>query len=225
MKKSLVLLIALFTAGLLSAQRLGVQGGYSLSTPFIGTEDNAVDFNARSGSGFHIGALFDWDVTNRWGFEAAVLYNMRTAHFNMAYRSDTTTIFNREVFYLDIPLHLTVHFPVKKTRVSVFLGPSFNVGLHGKDIAWLNIPTKKPVSLEKDVFGKEKPLQRFDLSAELGFSVEYRKMLMSASYELSLLNTAYKNYTYTFSLPPTSVPYYYQGVFKLSVAYLFDLTK
>ena len=87
MKKSLVLLIALFTAGLLSAQRLGVQGGYSLSTPFIGTEDNAVDFNARSGSGFHIGALFDWDVTNRWGFEAAVLYNMRTAHFNMAYRS------------------------------------------------------------------------------------------------------------------------------------------
>jgi hypothetical protein len=75
------------------------------------------------------------------------------------------------------------------------------------------------------VFGKEKPLQRFDLSAELGFSVEYRKMLMSASYELSLLNTAYKNYTYTFSLPPTSVPYYYQGVFKLSVAYLFDLTK
>src|SRR5574344_1944736 len=122
MKKILALFAILLLVGNLSAQRLGVQGGYSLSTPFIDTEDIAVNFNPHSGSGFHVGALFDWDMTNRWGFEASVLYNMRTMRFNMEYQSDTSTIFRREVFYLDIPIHFIVHFPVRKTRISLFLG-------------------------------------------------------------------------------------------------------
>lgn len=225
MKKILALFAILLLVGNLSAQRLGVQGGYSLSTPSIGTEDNAVNFNPQSGSGFHVGALFDWDMTNRWGFEASVLYNMRTMRFNMEYQSDTSTIFRREVFYLDIPIHFIVHFPVRKTRISLFLGPSFNIGLHGKDVAWLDLPTERPVSLEKEVFGDEQPLQRFDLSAELGMAVEYKQLQFRASYEVSVLNTAYSDYGYTFSLPTTSVPYFYQGVFKFSVAYMFDLTK
>ena len=147
MKKSLVLLVALFTAGLLSAQRLGVQGGYSLSTPFIGTEDNAVDFNARSVL-VYIGALLGC-VTNRWGFGRP--YSICVLRISIGVQ---VGYYDHIQPYVLAFLYIYCSFGKKPAFPS--FAPSF-VGLHGKDIAWLNIPTKSPSVSKKMCLAKKTP--------------------------------------------------------------------
>lgn len=226
MKKIFFVLLFLVCVLGASAQRLGVIGGYQLNTPFPSTNAEGVNFNARMGSGFHGGLLFDWDMTNRWGLELGAMYSLRSSSYNLSYTSDTTTIFKRQVYYLDIPLHVYVNFPMKRWTLAVYAGPSFNLGLHGKDIAWENTDMQKPVALEtEDMYGDDGRLKRFEIAAELGLTAKYKNYEVRAGYQMGLNDVTKDNYQWTLDLPVNSKTYFYQGELKVSVAYLFDLGK
>ena len=211
----------------ISAQRLGFVGGYQLTTPFPIVAGKVIDFNEKSGSGFHVGGYFDWDFHKCFGLDAQILYAMRNIKFDMHYKSDTTTIFKRNTFNFEIPLHVYANFHIKKGWfLSPFLGPSFAIGLHGKDIAWQNTEHQKPVDLQtKDLYGKDNRMNRFEIAGEAGLMLKYKNYGARASYSLGLTNLTTKKYAFTTSLPPNYNRYLFNGVFKLSFVYVFDLRK
>ena len=53
--------------------------------------DKSVAFTMIPGGGLHLGMLFEMDVTNRWGFDAAVMYEMRTMRWDINYNNDSTS--------------------------------------------------------------------------------------------------------------------------------------
>ncbi len=208
------------------AQRLGGVASYQLTQSFQTTSDNLVDFNAKPGSGFAVGVWFDWDITRRWGLEVGATYNLRSANYDLHYQSDTSTIFKRQVYFLNIPVHAYVNFPFKKWTLALYFGPSFNVGLHGKDIAWENTEIQKPVMLEtENIFGEDGRLQRFEIGAEIGLNAKYRNFIWSIGYHQGFNNLVKNDYNWTFDLPTGTKKYVAMGEVKISFGYLFNLGK
>lgn len=211
-----------------AAQKLGFIGGPSMSHSTMWCEDEGAGFKPIPGAGFHVGALFEWDITNRWGWDAAVMYEMRSSAFDLSYSGvDTTNYFNRQLFYLNVPVHVYVNFPIRNRYViSTFVGPVFTCALHGRDIAWENTEMRKPVMYEKeDLFGKEGRIVRCEIAAEIGMAFKYRNFQGRLSYQYGINNLTKDNYLYTLPMTSGTKTYLTQGTLKLSFAYLFDLRK
>ncbi|MDR1591559.1 MAG: PorT family protein [Prevotellaceae bacterium] len=210
-----------------SAQRLGGIVGAQLTTPFPVVGGYNVDFNARSGAGFHAGALFEWDITGRFGVDVAAQYSLRSYSFNLHYTSEPTTIFHRQLYYLDIPVHAYLRIPLSQGIVlAPFAGASFSLGLHGKDMAWLDNETQKPVGKEtSELFGKDKRLTRAEIAGDVGVALKYKNYQWRASYALGLNNLTKQDFDWYIALNSKQSKYLFDGVFKLSFAYLFDLRK
>lgn len=213
----------------IQAQKLGFIGGPSLTHGNIWSENTNTEYLPIPGAGFHVGGLFEWDITNRWGFDAAILYDMRSSSFEMNYyNSDTTTLFSRQLFYFNVPVHLYVNIPIKnKYVVSFFAGPSLGIGLHGEDAAWMMIDNKKPVtSQDSEMFEKDKGrVVRFEIAAEIGMAFKYKAYQARIAYQYGINNSTKNGYQYTMPISSTTKNYYTQGSLKLSFAYLFDLRK
>ena len=231
MKKIIIIFSFTMLCVNISAQRLGFVGGYQLTTPFPLVAGKVIDFNEKSGSGFHIGGYFDWDFHKRFGLDIQLLYTMRNIKFDINYLPDTTrnftTHFVRNTFYFEVPIHVYANLHIKKGWIlSPFLGPSINIGLHGKDIAWENTDLQKPVDLQtKDLYGKDNRMNRFELAGEAGFMLKYKNYGVRTSYSLGLTNLTTKKYAFTTNLPSNYNRYLFNGVFKLSFVYVFDLRK
>ena len=233
MKKIFILLLCIVHCALcidLKAQKLGFVGGPSMSYGTIYTNDELASFTMIPGGGMHVGLLFEMDVTNRWGFDCAAMYELRTMRWGVNYNNDSITNgFKRQVGYFNIPFHFYVNFPIKSEYVvSFFGGPIFACGIHGQDWGWINdsnLDYRKPVTYEKeDMFGEKGRLVRCEILAELGLAFKWNALQGRISYQHSLNNDNCNKYTFT--LPMKNVnPYHTQGTVKLSVAYLFDLRK
>ena len=212
------------------AQKLGFVGGPSMSYGTITMSDNKASFTMLSGGGLHVGMLFEMDVTNRWGFDAAVMYELRTMRWGIGYNNDSISNgFKRQLGYLNVPFHFYVNFPIQNEYViSLFGGPVFACGLHGEDWAWVNDPKldyRKPVTYEKEnMFGDKGRLTRCEVAAELGVAFKWKALQGRLSYQHTLNNNNLNKYTFTLPLKGEK-PYHTQGTVKLSVAYLFDLRK
>ncbi|MDR0830215.1 MAG: PorT family protein [Prevotellaceae bacterium] len=232
MKKLILISFLTLFCTVISAQRLGFIGGYQLTTPFPFSyniyNEQDVNFNAASGSGFHVGGYFDWNIKSGYGLDAQILYSMRTTKFNLHYLSDTTTIFRRNIFSLEVPIHFFLNFPIKKGwTLSPYIGPSLTIGLHGKDIAWENTDREKPVDYQtSDLFDKDNGrLMRFELAGQIGLTAKYRNYAIRTGYSMSLTNLANQKFNWTLPLPSKQKNYLFNGVFSLSFIYVFDLRK
>ncbi len=233
MKRTALIVVLALCAMAAAAQRLGGVAGYQLSWGFNSTTSDVVNFGATPGSGFLVGVLFDWDITNRWGIEAAATYNLRTTKYRLQLaekqRLDTANIFKRQLYFLNIPVHAYVNFPFKKWTLALYFGPSFNVGLHGKDIAWQDTEWQKPVMLEDDkIFGSknEGRLYRFEIGAEIGLRFKYRNYSWSMGYHHGFNNLAKDDdFDWTLTLPANTKKRVTMGEFNVSFAYLFDLKR
>ena len=221
----------------LSAQKLGFIGGPSMSYGMVTQVDKSAAFTMIPGEGLHVGMLFEMDVTNRWGFDAAVMYELRTMRWDVGYVNDSTGIdvsnrFKRQLGYLNVPFHFYVNIPIQNQYVlSLFGGPVFACGLHGEDWAWENysenVPAgvHKPITYEKEnIFGKDGRLVRCEIAAEVGLALKWKGLQGRVSYQHGLNNDNFNKYAFTLPFG-NSKAYFTQGTVKLSVAYVFDLRK
>ena len=233
MKKKLLILFCIVQCAFyvdLSAQKLGFIGGPSMSYGIVTQVNKSAEFAMIPGGGMHVGMLFEMDVTNRWGFDAAVMYELRTMRWDLGYANDSVQVvdrrFKRQLGYLNVPFHFYVNFPIQNQYViSLFGGPVFACGLHGEDWAWEDTELRKPVTYEKEkIFGKDGRIVRCEIAAELGLAFKWKGLQGRLSYQHNLNNDNLNKYTFT--LPISNVkPYFTQGTVKLSVAYVFDLRK
>lgn len=231
MKKFSIIILLLTATLTMSAQRLGIMGGFQMTNAWALA--GKCEFNPKPGPGFTVGPIFEMSFSHRLGFDVAALYNMRHTSFDIDYefRPDTTVHLARTHFYLDVPVHLNVNFPVKNAlSMALFFGPSFNVALHGEDIAWENTDQKKPVGYDNDkLYGKDQSTEnrfnRFQVSGELGFAVKYKAFEWRASYNGSITNMTNKTFLWYVGLRQGQNKYLRDGNFKLTFAYMFDLRK
>lgn len=228
-RHTIAAILLLTVATTLSAQRLGFIAGPSLNHGTIASADHDATFLSIPGAGLHGGLLFEMDVTNRWGFDAAVMYELRTMRWHADHATvDTTTMFKRQIGYLNIPFHFYVNIPLRNDyRLSLFGGPVFTCGLHATDWAWLLTPTRRPVTYAHEkIFDKDEGrIVRCEIAAELGLALKKGPWQGRISYQYGINNSTSHHYLYTLPIASGTVNYLTQGTLKLSVAYLFDLRK
>ena len=228
--KFAIALVALLTISVTaSAQKLGFIGGPSLNHGTILSGDKNASFLSIPGAGLHAGLMFEYDVTNRWGFDISAMYELRTMRWKADYATvDTTTMFKRQIGYLNVPFHFYVNFPLKtELTLSLFGGPVFTCGLHATDKAWLMTPNQKPVTYAQEkIFEKDKGrIVRCEIAAEVGLALKWRNLQGRIGYQYGFNNSTANRYLYTLPMPYQTINYLTQGTLKLSVAYLFDLRK
>lgn len=212
-------------------QKLGIQAGYSLTNTFANIDHSQCSIKRTPVSGFTVGPLFSWDFYKHFGADIAVMANMRNADFVVSYKENTPTIFKQNLYYLDIPLHAYYKQVIKNTSLTIFVGPSFNIGLDGSNYAKEQTEFEKPIfDSEKDqteIFGEEKNYKRFEIGIDMGIAVEYKNILFKASYMQGLNNITQNAATpYGIEDIGSGIKQTYQhGVFSFCVGYTFNLKK
>lgn len=233
MKKLIIIIVAVLLAtASLSAQKLGLVGGLSFDYGALSLKDPLARITSLPNAGMHVGLQFEMDVTNRWGFDAQVTYQLRNMRWHLGYDDGETVTrtMDRMAGYLDVPFHFYVNFHTKgKYVLSIFAGPVFACGVHAHDWAWEQTDLRKPVAegpnRELDqMFDKDKGrIIRCQFALEAGLALKKGSFQGRISYQHSLNNNTLNNYTYT--LPTSVSPYMTEGQLKISFAYMFDLRK
>lgn len=226
MKKRLFVAILLFlSVYFVQAQKIGFVAGYTASYNYVDIPDYDIDFNQSLGSGYHFGGMLEWNFTPRWGLDLSLLYEIRNSRYNLSYVSDTTTRLNRTLQYLDLPVHFFMDFKVGKILLSPYVGGAICVGLAGKDKAWMDVPTERPVLfLDSDMYDKDDGhVNRWDLKGEAGLAAKYKHWQFRATYSMSLVDTSNDEFKWTLDVLRADDKSFYQGEAKFSICYLFDL--
>ncbi|MBQ0008324.1 MAG: outer membrane beta-barrel protein [bacterium] len=230
MKRNIIIVCLTLLAFSASAQKLGLVAGPSMDYGLIEITESDAYITPSVGAGLHVGAHFEMDVTNRWGFDAQITYQLRNMYWKVGYPSQgvVDSKFHRQTGYLDVPFHFYVNFPLKKGFVlNLFAGPVFTCGLHGHDWAWEDTELKKPVTELKDKMFDKKDgrMYRCEFALELGFALKWKNYQGRISYQHSV-NNDNNGYKYTLGgYSSYDAPYMTSGQFKLSFAYVFDLRK
>ncbi len=227
MKKILFLFLCFSVALVARSQELGFIGGPQMCHGVVAAADDKASFGSIPGGGLHLGMLFEMNLSSRWGFDVAAMYEYRVMRWNLNYQDvDITTRMRRELGYLNVPFHLFVDFPLNDNyALSLFGGPVFTCGLHAADRAWQMTDLRKPVTQANEkMFDKESGrVVRCEIAAEIGLALKWKRFQGRVSYQHGI-NNANKKYLFTM-LERNSKAYFTQGELKLSLAYLFDLRK
>ena len=231
--KRIILAISVFFFSInIFAQKfeLGFIGGYQLTNAyaFVGGDIDKINFNPKPGSGFSIGGYFGWTFHKNFGLDVQLLYAMRSYSFNMQYvKSDTSTIFKRQQFNLELPVHLNYRIKINnKFTIYPLIGASVNMALHGKDIAYENTDVQKPVDKKTDsssLFNKDGRTNRFEFSPEIGILFKYKNLGIRPLYSIGVTNLTNKSFSWTFYLPKDQSKYLFNRELKLTITYTFKL--
>jgi hypothetical protein len=235
MKKAFIAILSLILTTNIFSQKIeiGFIGGYHHTFPhaFTSGDIDVVRFNPRSGAGFVAGGYFGWNFYKDFGMDFQLLYTMRSYSFNMSYNNDTTrkysTIFNRQVFGIELPIHINYKFKVNDD-LSVYpvLGATVSMGIHGKDLAYEDSEYRKPINKETDsgeLFGKSGRMYRFEVSPEIGLLFKYKNWGIRPMYSVGLLNRTRKEFDWTYPLPSGQTKFLFNQRATLSVIYTFKL--
>jgi len=227
MKKQLTIILLLLATLAASAQKLGFVGGPSLTYGALTVSDPEASLKPIPMAGLHVGMQFEMDVTNRWGFDAQVLYLLRTYRWNLSYTDVTPHTMDRLEGFFDVPFHFYVNFPMKKNHLvlTLFGGPVFTCGLHAHDWAYEQTELRRPITEKnEDMYDKDRGrIVRCYIEGEVGLALKYKNYQGRLSYQHSFNNGTKNSYLYT--LPLADSPYLTTGDLRLSFAYLFDLRK
>ena len=235
MKKIILAIILIAAPLVVSAQKLraGFIGGYQHTFPYamVSGDVNKITFNPRSGMGIHVGGYLGWNFRSRLWLDVQLLYSMRSYRFDMQFNNDpkrtATTIFKRQVFYAELPLHLGYSFRIDDNiSILPIVGASFSAALHGKDIAYEATELQKPMTLEtenKNLFDKDGRMYRFGLSPEIGVDIRYKDWAVRPLYSVSINNITRQNFGWTYTLPSAQTKYLFNHVVRLSAIYMFKI--
>ena len=229
MDKRLIIIIVFAIVASLSvrAQKLGFVGGPSVTYGALTATDAEATLTPVPMAGLHVGMQFEMDVTNRWGFDAQVMYLLRTYRWNLTYPETTPHRMERLAGFLDVPFHFYVNFPQKQNHLvlTLFGGPVFTCGLHAHDWAYERTQLRRPITeMDELLYDTDKGhIVRCYIEAEVGLALKYKNYQGRVSYQHSINNGTNNLYLYT--LPLAKSPYFTTGDLRFSFVYLFDLRK
>ena len=132
MKKILLTLVVLLTTALSANAfgdfRLGVTGGYNLTTASFDNSTVKYTLEGKNGSGWFIGPKAYMSLFAGLGVEGAMLYNQRE------YKILSGKVVTEKLQSVDVPLNLKLNLTVQKVGVYLATGPQFSYGLGKNEI-------------------------------------------------------------------------------------------
>ena len=128
MKKILLTLVVLLTTALSANAfgdfRLGVTGGYNLTTASFDNSTVKHTLEGKNGSGWFIGPKAYMSLFAGLGVEGAIHYNQREYKM-LSGKAELT----EKLQSVDVPLNLKLNLTVQKVGVYLATGPQFSYGL------------------------------------------------------------------------------------------------
>lgn len=132
MKKILLTLVVLLTTALSANAfgdfRLGVTGGYNLTSASFDNSTVKHTLEGKNGSGWFIGPKAYMSLFAGLGVEGAMLYNQRE------YKMLSGKVVTEKLQSVDVPLNLKLNLTVQKVGVYLATGPQFSYGLGKNEI-------------------------------------------------------------------------------------------
>lgn len=129
MKKTLLTLVVMLTTALSASAfgdfRLGVTGGYNLTSASFDKTTLTRTLNGENGSGWFIGPKAYMGLVAGLGVEGSLLYNQRDYKISASEQGEV----HEKLRSVDIPLNLKLNLTVQKVGIYLATGPQFSYGL------------------------------------------------------------------------------------------------
>lgn len=210
MKRIFLTVIAVLAIGSMNAQEIkyGVKAGLNIST-FNG---DVADFDVKSKAGFHIGALVEIKLTDKFSIQPELLYSMQGAKTEFSFSDEFSSASEKndiKLGYLNIPIMAKYYVA---PGFSVEAGPQIGFLLSAKNeyTAHYFIGEELSDSGERDIKDATKSV---DFGFNFGAGYDFTdNIFVQARYNLGLTSTS-ENAINEFD--PKN------GVFQLSLGYKF----
>ncbi|OMP78515.1 MULTISPECIES: porin family protein [unclassified Chitinophaga] len=187
--------LAIFSTSAMAQVRVGVKGGWNLSTITV-DNSGSVDKD-KSLSGFNIGVIADMPLVPRiLSFQPGVFYTTKGSKLKSGDENDAVHYkFTTNPSYIEVPLNFIGKLPVGP-GASLFagVGPYFAFGVAGKNKTYTTVGstttiTESNIKWDDDTpFNNDDPnqgynkLKRFDWGGNVQVGAEISNFLISAQY-------------------------------------------
>ncbi|GAA3947206.1 outer membrane beta-barrel protein [Chitinophaga oryziterrae] len=200
-KKKIILSFAALAIsfGAMSQARVGVKGGWNLSSISV-SNDGSVDKD-KSLSGFNIGVIADLPLVPRiLSFQPGVFYTTKGSKLVSGDPNNSASVYRKYTTtpsYIEIPLNFVGKIPIgEDTRLFAGIGPYIAFGVAGKNkvissLGGVTTTTETNIKWDDDTpfnsgdanqgFDKYK---RFDYGGNLMAGAEIHGLILSAQYGL-----------------------------------------
>lgn len=187
---SLISLIFLYSS--VSAQEFSVRTGINLSGVGIDSVLNTHEYsNYKDVTGFQMGMLVEFPITNVFSFEMKALLNQKGFERDRIQVIDTDTLMTHETvttFYIDIPFTFKLTHDFGNFKISGEIGPYIGFGVSGS-VKSENIESFQ--ASEYDIeWGTLGFNDRFDFGFVMGTGVEIESYVFWIDYSQGILGTA-----------------------------------
>jgi hypothetical protein len=200
-KKKIILSFAALAIsfGAMSQARVGVKGGWNLSS--ISVNNNGSVDKDKSLSGFNIGVIADFPLVPKiLSFQPGVFYTTKGAKLESGDKNNSASLYRKYTTnpsYIEIPLNFVGKIPVgQDTRLFAGIGPYFAFGVAGKNkvsstIGGVTTTQSTNIKWDDDTpfndgdanQGYDK-LKRFDYGGNVMVGAEIHGLILSAQYGL-----------------------------------------
>lgn len=184
MKKVLLVLLAVSTTALVSAQtpRFGIKAGINIANQNLKFQymGMTADQNGDGIVGFHIGGVADIPLSSKFSFRPELLLSGKGSNFDGTDEDGNPTEAEIRPYYLEVPLNFVYHhtFPTQLQFFGGF-GPSIGYGIFGK---------AKSRGMSDDIF-QDGGYKRFDFGLNVLAGLELKSGLtFSANFTPGLAN-------------------------------------
>ena len=180
MKKTFAIIAvvaAMFFAGNVNAQTLGINLGYAPQT--------TTNFTPGEMAGFFGGVNYNHVLSGNIGlsFGGQLRYNYKKTTNTVLSASQTTT---HTQMLIDVPVLLNFAIPLGgNARLAVFAGPVLSYALNGNTNVSENVLN---TSNDYKWYGDNSNYKQFDLLGAVGAALEFQQFRLFGGYRMGLLN-------------------------------------
>ncbi len=189
----LVVVVFFLSGKKIQAQNTYLYAGTSISSMSESNEDGRSTDNVRPRIGYHVGLGFDIDLFSMFSlqpnFQLTTKGNMKRGEE----KNDYYWVERTNLFYLNIPILLNAKVALDETKkANFFMGPNIGVAIYGESKDFdVYKGEKQNIDVNPLDWGKDRVMddyKRVDLAWQIGSSIQLKKFLIRASYDLGVKN-------------------------------------
>lgn len=174
----------------ISAQHLGIVGGYTLTG--LQQSNYGVNGDFSQLYGYHGGPKIELDMepnSDRFTLNLATLFEMRANRYDISWLKAGTSA-ETFIYYLYVPMDLMYKKTIaKNTKWLLYGGPRLNIGLFGFTNKHYYLATTTQEKYTKP-FGSDGSLSPMDYSAGIGTGLELGHFQFMFGYDFPLSNSS-----------------------------------
>jgi hypothetical protein len=188
--KIIAINISLLLSVSISAQHLGIVGGYTLTGLQQSHYGNSGDFSYLYG--YHGGPKVELDMvpnSDMYTINIATLFEMRANRYDISWLKPGTSA-ETFIYYLYVPMDFNYRQTIgKNMKWLVYGGPRLNIGLFGFTNKHYYLATKTQEKYTKP-FGSDGSLSPLDYSVGIGTGLELGHFQFMFGYDYPLSNSS-----------------------------------